>query len=63
VVEGRLSADDVGRVVRGIAVRATAAGASAALLNAANGALVAYAERRDDLWQPRVVMRPSDSAA
>ena len=52
--------DGVSRVARGIAVAATVPGPRGALLNAANGALVAYAERRGDLWQPRVVMRPAD---
>ena len=62
VVEEALAAADVTRVARGIAIPATVPGARAALLNAASGALVAYAERRDDLWQPRVVMRPADEA-
>ena len=61
VAEQPLDADDVGRIARGIAVPATVAGARGALVNAANGALVAYAERRGDLWQPRVVMRPADA--
>ena len=57
--EQPLVADDVTRVARGIAVAARIGGERAALTNAANGALVAYAERRGDLWQPRVVMRPA----
>jgi tRNA pseudouridine55 synthase len=60
VAEESLAPGDVTRVARGIAIAATVPGARAALVNAANGALVAYAERRDNLWQPRVVMRPAD---
>ncbi|CAA9359943.1 MAG: tRNA pseudouridine(55) synthase [uncultured Gemmatimonadaceae bacterium] len=60
VAEQQLDAEDVARVARGIAVPATVPGDRVALLNAANGALVAYAERRAGLWQPRVVMRPAD---
>ena len=59
VAEQALDAADVGRIARGIAIPAAVAGDRAALVNAANGALVAYAERRGDLWQPRVVMRPA----
>ena len=59
IAEQRLGDADVARVARGIAVPATVAGERAALMNATNGALVAYAERRDDVWQPRVVMRPA----
>ena len=60
VAEQALDAADVARIARGIAVPATVAGARGALVNAANGALVAFAERHGDLWQPRVVMRPAD---
>lgn len=52
-----LDAADVLRVVRGIAVAASVAGEFGALVHAETGALVAVAERRGDLWQPRVVMR------
>ena len=58
IAEQQLDEPDVARIARGIAVPATVAGERAALMNAANGVLVAYAERRDDVWQPRVVMRP-----
>jgi tRNA pseudouridine55 synthase len=58
--EQSLDAADVVRIARGIAVLATEPGDRCALVNAANGALVAYAERRGDLWQPRVVMRPTE---
>ena len=59
IAEQLLDEADVARVARGIAVGAAVAGDRAALLNAANGALVAYAERRGGVWQPRVVMRPA----
>lgn len=60
-----LSADELGKIVRGIDVEARVDGAFAALLDAgaADGvaALAAFAERRPsehgDRWQPRVVMR------
>lgn len=58
----QLDADAVGRIVRGIAVPATVAGAQGALVHADTGALVAVAERRGDLWQPRVVMREEQPA-
>jgi tRNA pseudouridine55 synthase len=48
--------DDVSRVARGIDVAASVEGDTGALVNAANDALVAVAERRGDRWQPRVVM-------
>lgn len=48
---------DVARIVRGTDIPATAAGAWGALTHGRSGALVALAERRDDRWQPRVVMR------
>jgi tRNA pseudouridine55 synthase len=51
-----VDAPDALRLRRGIAVAATTAGDHAALVDAA-GVLVAFAERRGDLWQPRVVMR------
>ena len=60
VAEQRLAPDEVARIARGIAIPATVSGERGALVNAASGALVAYAERRGDLWQPRVVMRPAD---
>jgi tRNA pseudouridine55 synthase len=66
-----LTADEVGRVARGIDVEARVAGEHAALVSAAAGrehaVLVAFAERRaaegGDRWQPRVVMREPDAAA
>lgn len=51
----QLDGDAVARIARGIDVAASVPGARAALVNGA-GALVAVAERRDDRWQPRVVM-------
>ena len=51
-----LSDEDVGRVVRGIAVPARQAGPRAALIDR-DGALVAMAERDADRWQPRAVLR------
>ncbi len=52
-----LTDDEVLRIARGIEVPATVDGAWGALLNPQSGILVALAERRDDRWQPRVVMR------
>lgn len=52
-----LTDDDVNRIVRGIDVPAQVDGSWGALTNPGNGVLVALAERRDDRWQPRVVMR------
>lgn len=52
-----LTEDEVLRIVRGIDVPAQVAGPWGALTNPGNGVLVALAERRDDRWQPRVVMR------
>ncbi|MDX2184791.1 MAG: tRNA pseudouridine(55) synthase TruB [Gemmatimonadaceae bacterium] len=52
-----LDAERVGKIVRGIDVEAHAEGSEAALTDARTGALVAYAVRRGDRWQPRVVMR------
>jgi tRNA pseudouridine55 synthase len=57
-----LDAEAVGRIVRGIAVPATVDGDFGALVHAHTGALVAVAERRGDLWQPRVVMREEQPA-
>lgn len=57
-----LDAAAVARIVRGIAVPATVPGALGALVHAETGALVAIAERRADLWQPRVVMREEEPA-
>jgi tRNA pseudouridine55 synthase len=59
----RLAPADVTRVVRGQEVEATIAGDRAALLAGDAETLVAFAERRGDRWQPRVVMRPADGAA
>ncbi len=52
-----LPADDAERVLRGMTVPRSAEGASAALVDARSGALVAFAEASGDAWQPRVVMR------
>jgi len=53
-----LDDDALARIVRGIDVPATVVGAWGALVRAdAPDILVALAERRDDRWQPRVVMR------
>ncbi len=57
-----LSDEELQRVVRGIAVAATVPGAYARLVADRTGLLVALGERRDALWQPRVVMRPGVSA-
>ena len=57
-----LDANDVARIVRGIAVSATVEGSLGALVHAETGALVAVAERRGELWQPRVVMREEQAA-
>lgn len=51
-----LAAEEIAKIVRGITIPATVDGTWGALTNAASGALVALAERRDDQWQPRVVM-------
>lgn len=56
-----LTDDELKRIVRGIDVAATVPGAWGALTNPDNGILVALAERRDDRWQPRVVMREGDA--
>lgn len=58
-----LDPERVGRLVRGIDVPATVEGAAAALVDERSGALVAYAERRGDRWQPRVVMQAVADAA
>lgn len=50
------------RIVRGIAVPAAVEGELGALVHEGTGALVAVAERRDGLWQPRVVMREEQAA-
>lgn len=52
-----LHEEEVQRVARGIDVPAAVDGAWGALTNGEAGALVALAERREDRWQPRVVMR------
>lgn len=52
-----LAAEELARLVRGIDVPATVAGAWGALVHGESGVLVALAERREDRWQPRVVMR------
>jgi tRNA pseudouridine55 synthase len=54
-----LAPADITRVARGQDVPATVAGDAAALLAGESGALVAFAERRGERWQPRVVMRPA----
>jgi hypothetical protein len=51
-----LDAPAVARVLHGQAVSATLPGERGALLDPA-GALVAIAERREEQWLPRVVMR------
>ena len=48
---------DAERVLRGIAVARTDGAPRAALVDARNGRLLAFAEAADDRWQPRVVMR------
>jgi tRNA pseudouridine55 synthase len=48
---------DAERVLRGIAVQRTQQELRAALVDARNGQLLAFAEAADDRWQPRVVMR------
>jgi tRNA pseudouridine55 synthase len=48
---------DAERVLRGIAVLRTGNAPRAALVDARNGQLLAFAEGADDRWQPRVVMR------
>lgn len=57
-----LTPADITRVARGQDVPATVAGDSVALLAGESGALVAFAERRGERWQPRVVMRPADES-
>ncbi len=57
-----LDADAVLRIVRGIAVAATVPGQLGALVHGDTGALVAVAERRGDMWQPRVVLREESAA-
>ena len=52
-----LPPDDAERVLRGMTVPRAAESASAALVDARSGALVAFAEASGDAWQPRVVMR------
>ncbi|MFN0097271.1 MAG: tRNA pseudouridine(55) synthase TruB, partial [Gemmatimonadaceae bacterium] len=56
-----LSEEELKRIVRGIDIAATVPGPWGALTNAESGILVALAERRDDRWQPRVVMREGDA--
>jgi len=51
-----LSDDQIGCVVRGIDITATVDGRWGALVRHDRPVLVALAERRDDRWQPRVVM-------
>lgn len=53
----RLADDEVLAVVRGIDISATIEGGWGALVGDSTGSLVALAERREDRWQPRVVMR------
>lgn len=57
-----LSNEELLAVVRGIDIPVRVAGDRVALTNETNGLLVALAERRDDRWQPRVVMRPAPEA-
>lgn len=52
-----LDPEEVPRLVRGIDVPARVTGAWGALTHPDTGVLVALAERRDERWQPRVVMR------
>jgi tRNA pseudouridine55 synthase len=52
-----LEDDELARLVRGIDVPARTPGAWGALVHRETQALVALAERREDRWQPRVVMR------
>jgi tRNA pseudouridine55 synthase len=54
-----LSLGDVHAIASGKQVPASVDGAQVALVNGENGVLVAFAERIDDSWQPRVVMRPA----
>lgn len=58
-----LDSERVARVVRGIDIDATEPGPEAALVDARTGALVAYAVRRGDRWQPRVVMHRVEATA
>jgi len=53
----QLDADAAERVLRGISVPRDLDAASAALVDARSGALVAFAEGVGPAWQPRVVMR------
>jgi tRNA pseudouridine55 synthase len=59
----RLTDEQVARVVRGIAVEAAVDAPWARLVHTDTGVLVALGERREDLWQPRVVMRPAVEGA
>lgn len=52
-----LDEPDAERVLRGIAVPRTGDAPRAALVDARNGMLLAFAEAAGDRWQPRVVMR------
>lgn len=52
-----LEDEELLKLVRGIDVPARVDGAWGALVHRESGVLVALAERRDDRWQPRVVMR------
>ena len=52
-----LAESDAERVLRGIAVPRTGDAPHAALVDARNGTLLAFAEASADQWQPRVVMR------
>lgn len=54
--------DELVSIVRGGEIVARVDGERVALINDANGVLVALAERRGDRWCPRVVMRPVESA-
>jgi tRNA pseudouridine55 synthase len=53
----QLSDEELAKLVRGIAVPASVQGEWGALVRGDRDVLVALCERRDDNWQPRVVMR------
>jgi tRNA pseudouridine55 synthase len=53
----QLSDEELAKLVRGIAVPASVSGEWGALVRGDRDVLVALCERREDSWQPRVVMR------